>query len=1534
MGRVLFVPYIPNIGSKIPMTNTWHGSIGAARPQLFQLLTTLVSGLASARSRARWLKAGLLVLALAAFVTSSPAALISYLNCEDAAAPITDQADATTAAATGAGQTYGIASAPAGTYGVLTLPGSLGNALAIGGNNSGAWQFSSTDSAKYRSLSNNFTVMAWVFVPAGGVTTANTATIIGPDPSWLSACWYFGLKSTGRIHFTVAGVADYDTANNMWQAGVWQHIAVTKSSTGGLTFYTNGIVCQVIAGATANCPTAASGQFGIARLINTATYCFNNGLLLDEMRVYNTILTASDVQAAALAPFNLVPRPGFSPVAGTYSGPQSVTLSSESGSTVYYTTDGSTPTTSSPSGASPVTIAVSASGTVRAYATKAGKTDSTVASASYTIVQLGVWTNLNGGSWATAANWSNNIIVNSTDARADFTTLSLPTNATVTLDSAFSAGILAFDDKNSTKHSWALNAGSGGPLTLAVSSGSPTITNIVPTTIGAALAGSQGLTKSGSGMLTLAGNNTYTGGTTNTAGTLVLSGANSYAGGTMISGGVVQVGAGGASGDLGSGSVTVASIGSPTAPALLFNRNDSPTLNNTFITSGGGNGYWGAAAGTSVNLAGPLLATNGYAWFCGPGTVRLSNATANDFTSFGAVLCNGVVLEFPSAAVFNNIGIRLFINGSGGGTFRYIGTTNETLALNPSFGIASSTNAFDVANPAAALTVSSTLLNNGGTSGITKKGPGTLILTATSTYTGATVVSNGTLEVDGSIGTGAVTVSPGATLTGIGSINGATTIQAGGRLVAGESSLGALFLNNALSLAGTTQFRIDKTGGTLLSDQLVGMTGVTYGGTLRVTNTTSDTNVLAAGDVLSLFNKSSGTYSGTFSNYDLPPLGPGLSWDKSYLTQDGTLRVANTVGTPVFSPGAGGYSIPLSVSITADAGSTIYYTTDGSDPTTSGTRVSGPSPITGIQIPLNTNVTIQAYAKKASFGDSPVANAIYYTLGRPTWVAPYGGSWADGNSWSNTVIANGAATPADFSSLLLFGDAQVTLDGTWTVGGLAFADQGSAYNWSLAPGSGGTLNLDNGVLPPSVGVSNQTTSIGVTLAGTNGFVKTGGGTLALAANNTLSGGVTVNAGTLLLAQTNANNYGTANSVIGGGPLTVNSGAVVQKAAHFQVSGLNNSNNTSHVVINGGTFEFGGYQEYLRTIDLTGGTINGTNGADHIIIRAPADLTINSSASPTTSTIDGFGIGKIDLTFGNLILNVADGSAATDLLITAHISEDTGAGSGSKSLTKTGAGTLVLAGTNTYTGPTFIQGGTVQINGSLGTNSVTVDASATLGGTGTIGGSVVLNGTISPGASVGTLTSGSEIWNGGGAYRFELYSATNSGASDLLNIAGTLDLEATAGNKFTIRLASMSDATTPGLLPDFNSGATYHWTVATASGGILNFDPAAFNIDRSAFSNAYTGAFSLAVQGNSLVLSYGTTLTPPTLTGYGPLTGSSFPLTFSGPSGQSYKVYFSTNVSQPLSSWSVLTSGTFGGTPVTYTHTSATNSRGFYRVGSP
>jgi len=108
-------------------------------------------------------------------------------------------------------------------------------------------------------------------------------------------------------------------------------------------------------------------------------------------------------------------------------------------------------------------------------------------------------------------------------ASADFSGLDLAANIAVTLDGAKTVGSLTFGDTNPS-HDWSIRGGSGGALTLEVTSGSPIVTvNARTSTLGIPLAGNKGLVKDGPG-------------------TLVLTGPNTYSGKTMVAMGVLRVG--------------------------------------------------------------------------------------------------------------------------------------------------------------------------------------------------------------------------------------------------------------------------------------------------------------------------------------------------------------------------------------------------------------------------------------------------------------------------------------------------------------------------------------------------------------------------------------------------------------------------------------------------------------------------------------------------------------------------------------------------------------------------------------------------------------------------------------------------------------------------------------------------------------------------------------------------------------------------------------------------------------------------------
>ncbi len=133
-----------------------------------------------------------------------------------------------------------------------------------------------------------------------------------------------------------------------------------------------------------------------------------------------------------------------------------------------------------------------------------------------------------------------------------------------------------------------------------------------------------------------------------------------------------------------------------------------------------------------------------------------------------------------------------------------------------------------------------------------------------------------------------------------------------------------------------------------------------------------------------------------------------------------------------------------------------------------------------------------------------------------TWSNPAGGSWATAANWTNSVIAVGSGSSANFNNLNLTADATVSLNGARTIGKLFFSDTTPSNGWILNTGSGGSLTLAIGTGTPEISVANGTSTINAVLAGTNGFTKTGFGTLILGAANSYTGTTQISAGTLLV----------------------------------------------------------------------------------------------------------------------------------------------------------------------------------------------------------------------------------------------------------------------------------------------------------------------------------------------------------------------------------------------------------------------------------
>ena len=133
------------------------------------------------------------------------------------------------------------------------------------------------------------------------------------------------------------------------------------------------------------------------------------------------------------------------------------------------------------------------------------------------------------------------------------------------------------------------------------------------------------------------------------------------------------------------------------------------------------------------------------------------------------------------------------------------------------------------------------------------------------------------------------------------------------------------------------------------------------------------------------------------------------------------------------------------------------------------------------------------------------------------WSNAAGGDWSTAGNWQAGLVARGKLGVADFNALDVSGAVSVQLNGPQTLGTLVFGDANTATpgNWVLNPGTGGSLTLENiGAARPVITVQNQTATINLPLAGTQGLEKNGAGTLILDFANTYTGDTAITAGTL------------------------------------------------------------------------------------------------------------------------------------------------------------------------------------------------------------------------------------------------------------------------------------------------------------------------------------------------------------------------------------------------------------------------------------
>jgi fibronectin-binding autotransporter adhesin len=760
-----------------------------------------------------------------------------------------------------------------------------------------------------------------------------------------------------------------------------------------------------------------------------------------------------------------------------------------------------------------------------------------------------------------------------------------------------------------------------------------------------------------------------------------------------------------------------------------------------------------ANTGTSTTNSQVVLATAASSLVDGT-TVNISNGTNS-----------GVTLNLNIAAALGTLA-QVTVSGN---SVLNLGVAQTIASL---AGDGNVTGAFvltvgNASNSTALNTNYSGVLGFGGVAtALTKSGLGSLTLSGANAYTGATIVSLGILKLNNATALGAttgVTISAGGTvdLNGQSTDRNFTSISGtghngGGAIINSSTTTatitGTTVLGAASKIGGSGNITVNNVGGltgsviltkfgsgtlTFISTSASARTGVNQidGGTLRLQSAnaiaTLGTGAMALnGGTLSLGYDAGGTVGGVVN-----------------LLSDSTIIVDRA------SAGAGGYALTLgaltisSNTLTVKAGANVTGTMGLTLGAVSigGASMQPGNPIFDVQSTASATTTLTL----AALNDQAIAPRTLTfqnsgTAASAVTLATAATSLVDGTV-VNLASTGGAVTVNLNIASALGTFAQLTV-GTGDTLSLGAAQTIASLNGTgtVSATVDSTLTIGN-VLSPTV--SNSTFN-GV-LAGTNlSFVKSGSGTLTLggSASNTFSGsaGAVINSGTVILAKTGG-------AVAISTNLTLGSANGSAGTAVLQMNGGGQIASTASVTINeGSSMNLNGYNQAI-------GNLNGT----------PSSTVLNN-ATGTNATLT---VGSNDATGGQFLGTIADNSSGT----------------GTVALTKTGGGTALLGGWNTYSGATLVQGGTLQVGGSgigsTGTGAVTVQNGATILGTGTVQGSsftAASGSTIQAGdsiaqASLGTLTF--KPVSGSGAIDFQsgstiILNITSGGTSDLLNIIGT------------------------------------------------------------------------------------------------------------------------------------------------------------------
>jgi autotransporter-associated beta strand protein len=920
--------------------------------------------------------------------------------------------------------------------------------------------------------------------------------------------------------------------------------------------------------------------------------------------------------------------------------------------------------------------------------------------------------------------------------------------------------------------------------------------------------------KVGTGTLTLAGSVTNTGGTQVNAGTLLVSGSYATAGPTLVTGGTLSIT--GSDSDTGShtisgGTLAISGTNSTTGlfsigsngtlllsgpstatGAITFSSGGLLTLvaNSSNIT-GSGTSATSSAIGSpsAVNYA-DAATTN--VQLLSDSSVTFANACPTSGTGSGAVL-NYVVNNLTTAT-----NQTLTLGGTTGGTAGF-GTYQTTISVSGGNGytlaipaITNANNSYLNLNASTAnlsipggvtnvgtLTVSGASNTSLGTvtgaGPVVKTGTGTLLLSSSNTYTGATTISAGKLALGSGASltaTSAISIASGATfdisanpsftlpasttlLSGSGTINGSYTHSVGILMPGTATSVGTLTINGALTLAGgTVDLSIsgsnNSTGG--LANDLIAVNGALdlVGSNTLTLGAVSPT--LASGTTWTVL-----TYTGS------APIGTGSlnvsSAAFSVITVPGAIELkynSGAVGADVWTGSVNSNWDTSTTNFVAAGTTTPISFTNGDNVTfndsSSVTTVNLTTNLSPSAITVNSNTSNYTFSGSGSI----TGTAFLYKMGTSTLTI------STSNTYSGTTNISGGTVLLTNTAGAGLGTGPLYIGPGAT---LIIGDGGT--DGAINPSSATSPITDNGLLAYNSSTSNF--SPPSALSGT-GSLYINCASIGIGNQNNYSGGTTIAGG--LVYPYEAVSFGT-------GPVIVNGGEIVSDY------GKNFANNFN---LSGTAFEAGGasVSQISGTTLLSGNTtITVDNGAAMIFSGAitstnGSNLILNTAGNATTTIEANVSLGSGQIQSSGT-LQFAPAAAST-ITISSTI---TGAGN----IVHTGAGTTVLAASNSYTGTTTVNTGTLVAgvaNALPAGNSVTVATGATLVAnteyTVDTLGSLNINGNvIVHGGNLATLTADAQTafangWNG----TTGIYSSAAASDASQLHALGVIQNDNGAG----------------------------------------------------------------------------------------------------------------------------------------------------------